>query len=523
LRFIVYKKRENMKNLKILLFLYPFISQSQIGVPIRGNYLYMSPTELSVGEYTNFLQSISEDDSVRNLPNSKMWGSRFKENNPMEKFYFRHPAYKNYPVVNITYQQAINYCNWLTGELNKYFPHQKVQVRLPTEKEWEYAAKGGNDFAIYPWGHETMRWKSGKFRGQILANFATGKAGYLGVSGMLNGNADITAPVTSYWPNNFGLYNMSGNVAEMVAEKGLIKGGSWLSRADYLKINEQQYVYSASPEVGFRYVVEIIELPQPIKKTNPLVLNKNFFNHYFAVINDTLSVGKFEVSNELFQLCKLDYLQTLEIVDDQETRDSLWDNLFPYSQVWSENYSTHPKFYTYPKVNVAVWETKIFCECIKKKYFELFNEKVEIRLPTEQEWELAAHGNLKNSLYPWVGSYLRNSKGNYLANFNPKMSEDESVNGYDTLTLNNFFQSYFTDLHDYDGEAVIAPIDSYFPNDFGIYNLAGNVAEMILDSSYTKGGSWKSKNYYLQITAKEEWNRKANPFTGFRIVMLRMD
>ena len=70
---------------------------------------------------------------------------------------------------------------------------------------------------------------------------------------------------------------MSGNVSEMISEKGIVKGGSWKNRADYLRIDKQQYVYSASPEVGFRYVVEIVELPQPKKQPKPLVLNKKFF------------------------------------------------------------------------------------------------------------------------------------------------------------------------------------------------------------------------------------------------------
>ena len=110
-----------------------------------------------------------------------------------------------------------------------------------------------------------------------------------------------------------------------------------------------------------------------------------------------------------------------------------------------------------------------------------------------------------------------------MANFNPKMSEEENVNGYDTLSLHNFFQTHFTDLEDFDGEAVLAPVDSYFPNGYGLYNMAGNAAEMVLDSNFTKGGSWKSKSSNLQIESREEWNKTANPFTGFRVVMIKKE
>jgi len=513
-------KKIIMKFLNLILLLFPFISLAQIPncVPIRGEYLYMSRTEVSNKKYINFLESISDEDSIKNRPNSAMWNSVFKSETPMAEYYFSHPAYQNYPVVNVTYEQANSYCEWLTKMLNNYYKNQKVLIRLPTEKEWKDAAKGGNDFAIYPWGTETMRVKTGKYQGQMQANFARGSGDYLGVSGVLNDNADITAPVTAYWANDFGLYNMSGNVSEMISEKGIVKGGSWKNRADYLRIDKQQYVYSASPEVGFRYVVEIVELPQPKKQPKPLVLNKKFFKQYFAEINDTISVGRFEVTNELFQqMISLAKVQ----VPNRDYDGTEWESVFPYSQLWMNNYNSHPDFYNYPVVNVDLTDAEAFCRWFKNAYFEVFNEKVEIRLPSEQEWELAASGGKSGSPYPWGGPFIRNSKGCYLANFNPKMSEDENVNGYDTLSLNNFFQSHFTDLHDYDGEAVIAPVDSYFHNDFGLYNMAGNVAEMVLDSNYTKGGSWKSKSYYLQINSEEKWDKQANPFTGFRVVMIR--
>lgn len=513
-----------MKAIKFLLLLLPFVSLGQIHgcVPIRGNYLWMSETEVSNRYYHEFLSSISEEDSLKNLPDSEMWSKRFRPKMPMETYYFHHPAYTDYPLVNITHEQATEYCKWITKMINQNFPKQKVTVRLPSEKEWEFGAKAGNQFAVYPWGTDYMRFKKGKYQGRMRANFVRGRGDFLGVSGRLNDNADLTAPVMSYWPNDFGLYNMSGNVSEMVAEKGLVKGGSWRNRADYLRIDKQQYVYSASPEVGFRYVVEVVELPQPKKKPKLLTLNKKFFQQYFAEINDTLSIGKYEVTNELYKLYKKDFIKNKAIYTES-IKDSLWFDLFPYSQFWMTNYSSHSNYNNYPAVNIQSCETEQFCFWLEINYERVFNEKIKIRLPSEQEWELAARGGLKNSTYPWAGPYARNSNGSFLANHNPKMSESQNVNGYDTLSLNSFFQNHFTDLEDFDGEAVLAPVDSYHPNGYGLYNMAGNAAEMVLDSNFTKGGSWKSKSYFLQIDSKEDWVKEANPFTGFRVVMIRKE
>lgn len=245
-------------------------------------------TNLDYLEFLAYYKSRDPEKFKKTLPDTMVWRTTLAYNEPYVEYYFRHPSYQNYPVVGVSYHQATLYCAWLT-ELYHQNPnriYKKIVYRLPTEAEWIYAAKGGNSHANYPWNGPYMRASNGDIKANCL-NFGTEgvvrdtlyekdkngefKEVYIyraypyhpiGAAGSLYDGADITAPAISYWPNAYGLYNMAGNVSEMVQEIGLTHGGSWRDPGGYLQNHVRQFYegeHSASSTRGFRLVIEVVE------------------------------------------------------------------------------------------------------------------------------------------------------------------------------------------------------------------------------------------------------------------------
>lgn len=284
---------------------------------------YMMQCEVSNFDYLDYVLSVQTVDSMKAaslLPDTLVWRSKMGYNEKYVDYYLRHPAYQQYPVVGVSYEQAVAYADWMTEQYNsipedeKSF--QKVRFRLPTEREWEYAARGGLELSLFPWGGPYMR----NAQGTRLANMlyvsqasvykdtvwveqkidpsdstkpelrptvryiSSGFGDYMGVAGSLNDAADITAPVKSYWPNGYGLYNMTGNVEEMVDAwyyrdtntesnsneepiktedpSGVTRGGSWRDPGYYGLVSTRQYYEgkeSSSAERGFRLVMDVVE------------------------------------------------------------------------------------------------------------------------------------------------------------------------------------------------------------------------------------------------------------------------
>jgi len=213
-------------------------------------------------------------------PDTTVWVKDFNYsyNDPMHQNYFHHDAYGDYPVVGVNWYQARAFANWRTKKKNDYLrsrknAHKVPKFRLPTEAEWEYAARGGLQFAKYPWG---LPYTTSE-RGCFLANFKPVRGDYA-VDGAL-----YTMEAKSFNPNDYGLYNMAGNVAEWVNssynsasyymgstinpnvvdydnKRKIIRGGSWKDVAYFLEVSTRDYEYAdtARSYIGFRTVQDYL-------------------------------------------------------------------------------------------------------------------------------------------------------------------------------------------------------------------------------------------------------------------------
>ncbi len=220
-------------------------------------------------------------DKINIYPDTLVWIRDFaySYNEPMARNYFWHPAFDDYPIVGVNWRMANAFCYWRTQMWNYYRGGEKGEVntedfRLPTEHEWEYAARGGHDGAPYPWGGYYTR----NSKGCLLANFKPGRGNYPEDGGQYTVKAD------AYFPNDYGLYNMAGNVSEWTSsaytenvasfvhdmnsdirydakeedpeayKRKVIRGGSWKDVAYFLQTGTRNSEYQDTTKsyVGFR-------------------------------------------------------------------------------------------------------------------------------------------------------------------------------------------------------------------------------------------------------------------------------
>jgi formylglycine-generating enzyme len=228
--------------------------------------LYAFKYETSNGEYNFFLGEIKKtNQSLYNkcLVDSTNWALRYGE--PMNIYYHRHPAYANYPVVNVSHEAANEYCKWMTEFYNSDPKREfkKVEFTLPTVAEWILAAQGGRSQAMFPWANYYLRDKNGRYMCNMRhldeINVYRDKDGRVVVADSLDDRPFYTSTVHSFYPNDYGIYNMSGNVAEMTNQHGLTKGGSWNSFGGEVHIRASKIYNQASPEMGFRVFMHVVE------------------------------------------------------------------------------------------------------------------------------------------------------------------------------------------------------------------------------------------------------------------------
>ncbi len=219
---------------------------------------------------------------VNVYPDTLCWTADFSYsyNDPTTSTYFWQPNYDDYPVVGVTWKQAFAFCVWRTNYLRDFLSERGEspvhEYRLPTEAEWEYASRGGIDLNMYPWGNYYTRNQKGCF----IANFKPLRGNYSDDGGVK------TVAVASYEPNDYGLYDMAGNVAEWTSDaydesayslthdlnpsyqynakpndkpakkRKVIRGGSWKDVQHFIQSSARTYEYqdTARSYIGFRCV-----------------------------------------------------------------------------------------------------------------------------------------------------------------------------------------------------------------------------------------------------------------------------
>ena len=268
----------------------PIISKDTAYINDEGTIVRETVTRGLTGDY-DFLNTYI----VNIYPDTTAWINDFDNayNEPYVRMYFAHGGYSNYPVVGVSWEQANAFANWRTDYLRRSLGKEGVYVepyRLPTDAEWEYAARAGVDENMYPWDGELPLTED---KGCFYANFKPQKGNYV-KDGQL-----ITSQVGTYSPNDFGLYDMAGNVSEWTStaytesvgkitndlnpeyrydaakedpyrmKRKIVRGGSWKDVAHNIRSDIRMWEYQNEQRsyIGFRCVRSHIGFARGQKQT----------------------------------------------------------------------------------------------------------------------------------------------------------------------------------------------------------------------------------------------------------------
>ena len=242
---------------------------------------FMSVYEVTNKQYRRFCKEAGRE----YLPDTLVWRRALAFNDPYVEYYFRHEAYDDHPVVGVTYENALAYCEWLTGKVKDILEkYPKIEwrltlgdFRLPTEAEWVCAAKGGNELNLFPFGNELL-YVDKKKNIRYYENFKGLTDNNLTILGLPKTDYLITSPVGAFMPNDYGLFDMGGNVSEWTRtiayreyvqgenpsdtpdpekDQYVFKGGSWLDGHHWMQVNVRRKGKKdyRSDALGFRVMM----------------------------------------------------------------------------------------------------------------------------------------------------------------------------------------------------------------------------------------------------------------------------
>ncbi len=304
-------------------------------------------------------------------------------------------------------------------------------------------------------------------------------------------------------------YKTKIDYADADVRQALIDGGYYI-----VDINHRRAIDVAKLNYEYYY----IDYADVAKKENGVTAKSEHRGTSFAVRPKGLNNRSNQIQREFINI----YPDTL-----------CWVHDYTYSmnEDYTRSYFSSPAFDNYPVVGVSWRQAKAFCvwrSNMLNQYLESIDYSTlnDFRLPTESEWEYAARGGIASQSYPWGGPYVRNPNGCFLANYEPLRGAYDDDGGVKTLMVGH-----------------------YAPNDFGLYDMAGNVSEWCLDayneSTYIvanavtpyynydakdedplamkrkviRGGSWKDQKYFIQVqTRSYEFMDTAKCYIGFRCV-----
>lgn len=251
--------------------------------------LYIDETEITNFNYIEYLNQIkvkfgiSSDEYQKALPDTLVWRVQLAYSEPYIEYYFRHQRFHEFPLVGVSPEQAINFCKWRSERVMEYMMIKwkilsfeeledeqsrtkidsllknfkpRIKYRLPTEEEWMIAASGYLENAIFPWEGTSMIDKNDILRANVKVNPINYEIAHMN-------NYDFLMNTASYDPNSIGIYDMAGNVAEIVMNSKdindgfCIKGGSWQQAGFHAMIKMKDNYFTARKYIGFRCICEV--------------------------------------------------------------------------------------------------------------------------------------------------------------------------------------------------------------------------------------------------------------------------